>query len=419
MRYTPILCVLLVLALSFGHADAAEFVTGAILGSISTATHAPIANARILALAPSGRYVGTTDVGGRFTILGVAPDTYDVSVEADGFKRANATVVVLPGEHARLAIVLLVNLKEIARIETRGEAFAVGSTSDVFTVQGKQAQAGSPQASSSGLGNYSRDSVQGAISNVPGIQQDTFANVIVRGGKVQDTVYDYDSVPVPQALIAEPGGNIVGAQLGTAGVGSETVTLGGYNDVSQNALGGVVNEVPLTGTYPGTETLEVAAGIGAQLSEMKFTAQEATPDLRWRYALSTTSGSEYFAYGDGHTFYPSESGTYGLGFQTRAQYAITGNVHFAATPKDDLSGAFLSGAAAYQQYDSPYRGLRWSNVQQSHRYVPRPAGESESASRYAIHRPRNVRRREAPMGPQLAALTGSPSVVSIPDRCRR
>ena len=63
-------------------------------------------------------------------------------------------------------------------------------------------------------------------------------------------MYDYDSVPVPQGLIAEPGGNIVGAQLGTAGVGSETVTLGGYNNVSQNALGGVVNEVPLTGMYP-------------------------------------------------------------------------------------------------------------------------------------------------------------------------
>ena len=29
----------------------------------------------------------------------------------------------------------------------------------------------------------------------------------MRGGKVQDTVYDYDSVPVPQGLIAEPGGN--------------------------------------------------------------------------------------------------------------------------------------------------------------------------------------------------------------------
>jgi|HubBroStandDraft_4_1064222.scaffolds.fasta_scaffold00004_35 hypothetical protein len=357
---TRILFVPFAIALSFQRAETAELVTGAILGTVSTTTRAPIAGARLWALAPSGHYAGTTDASGRFTILGVAPDTYAVGVEANGYELANATVVVLPGEHKRLAIVLLAKLKEIAKVEAKGGAFALGSTSDVFTVQGGQAQAGTPQASSSGLANYSRDSIQGAISNVPGIQQDSFANVIVRGGKVQDTVYDYDSVPVPQGLIAEPGGNIVGAQLGTAGVGSETVTLGGYNDVSQNALGGVVNEVPLTGTYPGTATLEAADGIGAQLSEVKFTAQEATPDLRWRYALSATSGSEYFAYGDGRTFYPAEVGTYGLGFQTRAQYAIAGNVHFAATPKDDLSAVFLTGAAAYQQYDSPYQGLQWS-----------------------------------------------------------
>lgn len=355
-----ILCVVVLSALSVQRGEAAEFVTGAIFGTVSTTTHTPIANARIRALAPSGRYTGTADATGHFTILGVAPDTYTIGVEANGFESAIATVVVLPGEHERLAVVLLVKLKEIAKVEAKHEAFAVGSTSDAFTVQGQQAQAGTPQASSSGLANYSRDSIQGAIANVPGVQQDSFANVIVRGGKVQDTVYDYDSVPVPQGLIAEPGGNIVGAQLGTAGVGSATVTLGGYNDVSQNALGGVVNEVPLTGTYPGTETLEVADGIGAQLGEMKFTAQEATPDLRWRYALSATTGNEYFAYGDGHTFYPSEIGTYGLGFQTRAQYAIAGNLHFAATAKDDLSAAFLTGAAAYQEYDSPYQGLEWS-----------------------------------------------------------
>ena len=381
------LFVLFVLVIPFERAGAAELVTGAILGTVSSTTRSPIANARILAFAPSGRYTGTTDAGGRFTILGVAPDTYTVRVEASGFEPANATVIVLPGDHERLTVVLLAKLKEIAKVEAKNQAFTVGNTSDVFTVKGDQAQAGTPQASSSGLANYSRDSVQGAISNVPGVQQDSFANVIVRGGKVQDTVYDYDSVPVPQGLIAEPGGNIVGAQLGTAGVGSETLTLGGYNDVSQNALGGVVNEVPLTGTYPGTETFELADGVGAQLGEVKFSAQEATPDLRWRYALSAMSGSEYFAYGDGHTFYPAEIGTYGLGFQTRAQFAIAGNVHFAATPKDDLSAVFLTGAAAYQQYDSPYQGLQWSTFSSPTASFPgQPANPNQQVDTPSIAR---------------------------------
>ena len=89
--------------------------------------------------------------------------------------------------------------------------------------------------------------MQGAIAQAPGVGFDSFANVIVRGGKVQDTVFDYDSVPIPQGLIAEPGGNIVGAQLGTTGVSATTLALGGYTDQSQNALGGVVNEIPCDG----------------------------------------------------------------------------------------------------------------------------------------------------------------------------
>ena len=100
------LSVFFVLAISFERAGAAELVTGAILGTVSSTTRSPIANARILAFAPSGRYTGTTDAGGRFTILGVAPDTYTVRVEASGFEPANATVIVLPGDHERLAVVL-------------------------------------------------------------------------------------------------------------------------------------------------------------------------------------------------------------------------------------------------------------------------------------------------------------------------
>jgi hypothetical protein len=358
---TRSLCALLaIVSVAGARARPAELTTGAVLGTVQTTAGKPLPDALVTALAPSGRSTATSDAGGRFTILGLSPDTYLVSVELKAYEPSSVTVVVLPGAHELLRFVLRATLKEIAKVQAKGQAFSIGDTADVFTVGGDQAQAGTPQASSSGLANYSRDTIQGAISNVPGVQQDSFANIIVRGGKVQDTVYDYDSVPVPQGLIAEPGGNIVGAQLGTTGVGADTVTLGGYSDESQNALGGVVNEVPLVGTYPAKTTFEVGGGIGPQLGEMKFSEQGATPDLKWRYALSSTVGSEYFAYGDGYTFYPAEQGTYGLGFQTRAQYAIAGNLHYAATPHDDLSATFLTGAAAYQQYDSPYQGLEWS-----------------------------------------------------------
>ena len=130
---------------------------------------------------------------------------------------------------------------------------------------------------------HARLACRARLAGVPGVQLDSFANAIVRGGKVQDTVFDYDSVPVPQGLIAEPGGNIVGAQLGTTGVGATTLTLSGFTDSSQNALGGVVNEIPAIGTYPARGAFQLAVGAGAQYGEVQ--AAERVGDARPPLAL--------------------------------------------------------------------------------------------------------------------------------------
>ena len=359
---TPICVALLTTALVAGVVDAraAELTTGSIVGIVRTAAGAPVSGARVTARAPSARYHAVTDAGGRFVVLGVVPDTYTVAVAAQGYEPAAAVAIVLPSEREELTFTLHPQLKEIVRVEASGEAFPVGSTTDTFTVTGDTARATFPAESAAGLSAYTQSSVQGAIATMPGVQLDTFGNAIVRGGKIQDTVFDYDSVPVPQGLIAEPGGNIVGAQLGTTGVAATTLTLSGYTDVSQNALGGVVNEIPLIGTYPARATFDVADGLGAQYTEIRAQEQWATPDLRWRYSLSATAGTSYFAYGDGATFYPAEMGTYGLALQTRAQSSWAGNVHFQPESSDDLSATFLTGVATYDQYDTPYAGERWA-----------------------------------------------------------
>jgi hypothetical protein len=349
-----------VIAAANANAYSSELTTGSILGTVRSVAGAPISGASLTARAPSGRYATTTDRTGRFVILGVVPDTYAVTAQANGYQPASEVAIILPAEREEIAFTLQPKLREIARVEAKGEAFPVGSTSDTFTVTGDAARATSPSESSSGLASYTQGSVQGAIAGVPGVQLDTLANAIVRGGKVQDTVFDYDSVPVPQGLIAEPGGNIVGAQLGTTGVAATTLTLSGFTDVSQNALGGVVNEIPAIGTYPARGTFEIATGIGTQYNEVQASEQWATPDLRWRYTLAVTSGDEYLPYGNGTTFYPAEIGTYGLALQTRAQSAWSGNVHFQPNQQNDFSATFLSGVATYSQYDTPYEGERWS-----------------------------------------------------------
>ena len=337
---------------------AAESTTGGIYGSVVDDAGKALAGVAIAAASPSGTYVAKSDARGAFTLLGVIPDTYTVSAELEGFKSVTtAGVLVLPDERREARFTLTAGLKTIGRVSAAGSAFVPGSTSDTFTVSGAAARAIDPPVSSSGLATYISGTVQGAIASVPGVVLDQFANAILRGGKVSDAAFDYDSVPIPQGLVAEPGGNIVGAQLPTTGIASTTVTLAGYTSQGANSLGGVIDQIPAVGTYPGSATLEIADGIaGGRYQNDSLLVLGASPDQKLRYALATTVGSQYFSYGDGTTFYPTEAATYGLALQNRGEYSIESNVHYKLTPRDDLSVLGLAGQATYDQYGSPYAG---------------------------------------------------------------
>ncbi len=343
--------------LSIASIRAAEATTGTIAGTISDSDHHPVVNADVTATSPSARFETKSDAAGHFAIYGVAPDTYAVSVHAGGYDSlSQAGITVLAGTRQMVVFQLVKQLKTIATVRATVRAFTAGSTSDTFTVSGSAARAQMPAAGSAGLATYTRGTVQGAISGVPGIEQDPFANAIVRGGKIDDAVFTYDSVPIPQGLVAEPGGNVVGAQLATTGIGETTVTLAGFTTQSDNALGGVINEIPLTGVYPGTTEVQTATGIGSGNREVQLRSQWATPDLKWRYAFAGTAGSEDFLYGDGHSFYPAEIGTFGLALSTRAQWSMAGNVHYQVRQHDDLALIGLVGEATYNQYGTPFTG---------------------------------------------------------------
>jgi hypothetical protein len=303
--------------------------------------------------------------------LGIIPDTYAVSVEADGYETAKRDgVVVLPGESERLEFRLVPEIKTLGTVRSSSKAFAIGSTHDTYAVSSGAARALSPPESSSGLANYTAGTVQGSIASAPGVDQNSFANSILRGGKVSDAVFDYDSVTVPQGLIVEPGGNIAGAQLSTAGIATTTVTLAGFGTEGDNALAGVVNEIPALGTYPGQTTAEVATGIGTLFMHASLQSLWATPDLRWRYAVATTQETSYLAYGDGHTFYPAEAGTYSLALQTRGQSVSSANIHLQPRQSDDFSADVLVGATNYTQYATPFSGETYGEFDGKHTVFP-------------------------------------------------
>ncbi|HEY1429967.1 MAG TPA: carboxypeptidase-like regulatory domain-containing protein, partial [Candidatus Tumulicola sp.] len=342
-------------------APAAESTVGAIFVTVVDAAGKPLAGAHITALAPAGRYTGSTDSSGRYALLNITPDTYVVSIDVTGYQSVTHDgVTVLAGQTQAIVFTMERALKTIASVRSTAKAFAIGSTADTFTVTGDEAKATNPLPGAAGIPQYTQGTVQGAIVNVPGVDQDAFANAILRGGKIQDAVFDYDSVPIPQGLVAEPGGAIDSAQLFATGVGSTTTTLAGFEAEGQNALGGVVDQIPAVGTYPGSQTLDVWDGIGALNQGYQFNYLGATPDLKWRYAFSAGGQMEYLSYGDGKTFYPAEGG-YGLALQTRGDSTASANIHYQLTPKDDLSVTGLWGNAAYDYYMTPFTGLTYGS----------------------------------------------------------
>lgn len=338
---------------------AAEATTGTIAGTVRDPGGTAVAGANVVATSPSGRYATKTDAHGRFVLFGVVPDTYVVSVDRPPFvPLASAGNTVLPGQTTAVELRLDTALRKIGQVQSVAPAFNPASATDSFLVTRPTALADAPTTSSAGLANYTAGTVQGAIADVPGVDLDPFANAILRGGKIDDAVFEYDSVPIPQGLIAEPGGNVIGAQLPTTGVVATRVTMAGYQDESDNALGGVVNEFPISGAAPNRATLELGQGLGSRFGFATLQYLGATPTRSWTWALTSTVGAESFLYGDGHSFYPSEAATYGLALQNRGDYSAVANVHYRlkAGQGDDFQLLALVGQATYDQYGSPYPG---------------------------------------------------------------
>lgn len=79
---------------------------GAIQGVVATPDSHMIANARVRITQPQGDVEQTTvsDASGRFSLSGLSPGMYEITVEIDGFERLTRTVEVTPGGITSLSL---------------------------------------------------------------------------------------------------------------------------------------------------------------------------------------------------------------------------------------------------------------------------------------------------------------------------
>ncbi|MGC1380786.1 MAG: carboxypeptidase-like regulatory domain-containing protein, partial [Candidatus Baltobacteraceae bacterium] len=136
--------VLLLAAFLFQETWALAGVTGNMAGIVRDNSGAPVAGAIVTATSPSMTRTATTDAGGHFVILSLAPDTYTVNLDKSGYQPISYPgSVVFADQTDQVAFTITKTLKTIARVTSQAGSSLVksGVGGDLYSVNAAQAAA--------------------------------------------------------------------------------------------------------------------------------------------------------------------------------------------------------------------------------------------------------------------------------------
>ena len=346
LRRTAVAALLLVAFLIQG-TWALAGTTGSIRGTVMDGSGAPVAGAKVTASSPSQTISTTTDARGDFGFLSLAPDSYTVSVDKDGYNPISlAGVTVFADNSQTLALTATKTLTEIVKTTSRaaGNLVKPGTTSDIYSVNA------ATQATVAGVGGgYNLNSAYSAIYSQPGVssyignygQGQVF---YIRGASYGETGYEFDGVPVNRAF-----DNYGGSSLSNLGQQELQVYTGGSPSSGTSAtLGGYINQVIKTGTYPGFGTVNFGLGSPGFYHDLQIESGGASPNrlFSW-YAgfggynqayrpCNNQSCANYTADGTNpQGFFGNEVGV-DRGFSTGDWF---GNGPFASCPGNNIANA--------------------------------------------------------------------------------
>ncbi len=287
-----------VLSLTLCSPAALAGTTGSLTGTVLDAsTHAPIAGVDVTASSPSQIAHVTTDASGRFTFLSLGPDTYTLTAKRDGYESVSiAGLSVFADQSQSVPIALQKSLKEIARVASRSSLSPVrpGTGTDVYSVNPALTNAASTLGGGGGLNNaYS------AIASMPGAyvppnQVGVNQTVYIRGGYYDQIGFEYDGVPVNRSFDNYPGS--AESTLGQQEL--QIYTGGGEADANATGLGGFINQVIKTGTYPGYAVGSLAVGSPVFYHDARVEAGGSTPDRMFSYYVGLSGTNQDFRYFD-------------------------------------------------------------------------------------------------------------------------
>ena len=257
-------------------------VTGNIQGTVRDTSGAPVADVQVEAVAPSMTRSATTDAGGHFVILTLAPDTYTVNLTKAGYQSiAIPGVTVFADQTQSVAYTMTKTLKTIARVTSAagGALVKSGVGSDLYTVNAAQASAAAALGGGGNLNNaYS------AMASVPGVQTSQggmgwdFNAAYVRGQNSYYTGFEYDGIPINRSFDYNSGTE---SSLGLQQL--QVYTGGGPSSVATAGTAGFINQVIKTGTFPGFATANLGFASPTFYHQAQVEIGGSTPDRTFSY----------------------------------------------------------------------------------------------------------------------------------------
>ncbi|HTU81185.1 MAG TPA: TonB-dependent receptor [Candidatus Acidoferrales bacterium] len=339
--------LLLLVALFSGQVTwALAGTTGGLSGVVLDAgTSAPVAGAQVTAVSPSQSVSATTDAGGHFTFLTLAPDNYTVTVSKSGYQSTSVPGnIVFADTVQTIAVRITKALQTIARVNAVGAGALVksGTTADVYSVNA------ATQAATAALGGGGNlNSVYSAISTVPGAyvvpnQSGYMDTVHIRGGDFDQVGYEFDGVPVNRSFDNYSSG--AASSLGNAEV--QVYTGATPADSEGQGLAGYINQVIRTGTYPGFADAQFGIGTPVYYHRAAVEAGGATPDRLFSYYVGIAgynNGYEYVNNQNGSNYQswlgqpiaPMNDPAYANGGYFLGPFAYQGTGYFATTASRD------------------------------------------------------------------------------------
>ncbi len=324
----PLLALAMALACLSQVTWALAGTTGGFSGQVTDDAGAPVAGAAVKVVSASQTASAATDAQGRFNFLSLAPDTYTVSIQKDGYTPVSVPgVTVFADNQQTLSFKMAKALRTIAKVSatSAGSLVKGGVGQDVYNVTSTTMNAAS---SLGGGGNL--NSAYSAISSIPGVQVPSGGagwgqNTYIRGSQSFFSGYEYDGIPVNRAFDnynASTESNLGLQEL-------QVYTGGGPASNSSSGTAGFINQVFKTGTYPGYLSLSGGIGTPQFYHQLKVEAGGATPDRRFSYYVGLSGYDQDFRF---------------LNNQNGANYMQPGGIYSGYSPLADFSSNLLSAS---------------------------------------------------------------------------